>query len=176
MAIMDGQGALLPHQSGRDDPPPSVLVEVLALRYEDECWRYRRSAGPLAPRTDPDAAARAVVRLDPMATTILHSTSWRYESSGTLILTYALLPDPDPSVAGAEPLRSLELARGTHPAGPAPAHVSVRHVAAHALRHLALLARTDPVVASALGEHPELISALAGLTAGPAGQLITSRS
>ena len=191
MAAMNCHGARLPHQAGWETsdalressgvPPaaPQVVVEVLALRRENGCWSYRRSAVPLAPRTDPDSTARAVARVGPRADVVLHSTSWRYEPSGTLILTYALLPDPDsdtdPDRAAAEPLRSLDLARGAYSASPAPAHISVRHVAAHALRHLALLAHTDPMVSAALGRYPGLTDALSFLTAEPAGQLIATR-
>jgi hypothetical protein len=44
-------------------------------------------------------------------------------------------------------------------------------VAAHAARHLALLADTDPVVRQVLAEYPELNCALTALPRLPAGQL-----
>ena len=101
---------------------------------------------------------------------MLHSTSWRYDQSGHVILTYAVLPDPDPT-APVKPLPSLGLARGHHHAYPTPATIGPDHVAAHAIRHLAWLAGTDPIVAAALGGDENLCTALANVRPDPAGQL-----
>lgn len=152
-----------------------VVIEVVYLRADmDGRWHYRRGAQDLPARTEPDRAARSLAGLDDTAaapTSVLHSTSWRYDPAGHVILTYAVLPDPDPSAA-ANPLPSMEIARGEHHAHPTPAALGPDHVAAHAIRHLAWLSSTDPVVAAALGEDGGLRDALAAARPDPAGQLV----
>jgi hypothetical protein len=150
-----------------------VVVEVVYLRADRAGgWRYRQETGPLPERTDPQQAARRIAGLDDpgRAQSVLHSTSWRYHEAGHIVLTYALVPDPDPGAPSAA-LVSLDIARGSHRGHPAPAIIDPVHVAAHAVRHLALLAETDPVVAAAIGEHESLAAALADHEHGPAGQL-----
>ena len=86
------------------------------------------------------------------------------------MLTFAVLPDPDPA-APAAPLRIGEIARGNHAARPAPPIIATENVAAHAVRHLALIAQTDPVVAKALESHPCLQTRLGRCAPVPAGEL-----
>ena len=132
---------------------------------------YRRPAGYLRPCETPDAAARRTVpgsAGSPVA--LLHSTSWRHRGDGTIVLAYAGLPDPEPGRA-ALPIRSFEAASSGDPRRPSPGRVSHEQVAAHAARHLAFLARADPVVRLALGQSPRLAEALGELGGAPAGEL-----
>jgi hypothetical protein len=86
------------------------------------------------------------------------------------VLTYVVAPDPAPGLA-ATPIVSFEIARGTDPRRPSPPRVRPEQVAAHAARHLALIADTDPHVRRALSACPPLGQALSALRQVPAGQL-----
>lgn len=145
-----------------------VVVEVVFLRYCSGRWHYRPASCPLPARTDPEQTARALAGLGPVAdpSTVLHSTSWRYRAAGHVVLTYAVLPDPDPH-APAHLLQDFDIARGTRADQPSPADIQPHHVAAHAIRHLAMLRDTDPAVAAARG----IECALAKAAPAPGGRL-----
>jgi len=152
-----------------------VLVEVYLLRCRpDGLLAYRRETALLGPGETPDdAAVRAGAgpgsrRHGRLA--VLHSTSWRHLDDGTIVLTYAALPDPEPG-AHSVPIRDLTAARSRDPGRPSPPGVRHEQVAAHAARHLALVASTDPLVRLALDRFPDLDRALTPLTRVPAGQL-----
>lgn len=151
-----------------------VVIEIMYLRVDESGrWHYRCAAEQLPMRTDPERAARHLTGLDDAdgsTTAVLHSTSWRYDPAGHVVLTYAVLPDPDPT-APVKSLPGLAIARGHHHTRPAPAAIGPENVAAHAIRHLAWLAGTDPVVAAALGEDGTIRRALADVCPDPAGQL-----
>lgn len=110
------------------------------------------------PRVDPSlvvrhALASALRGLYDPVTSVVHSTSWRFDPAHfALVLSYlAILPSAGRSPAGfdAQPLAAVEpLARNGRPRAVEPADVLV-----HGLRHFALLRVTDPVVASALPDE-----------------------
>ncbi len=151
-----------------------MLVEVYLLRCRpDGLLAYRREAGHLAPGETPDTAAwRAgtCTGSHQDSPLVLHSTSWRHLDDGTIVLTYAALPDPEPG-RRALPIRDLGMARTGDPRRPSPPDIRHEQVAAHAARHLALLVGTDPLVRQALDQYPQLGRALALLAQAPAGQL-----
>lgn len=124
-------------------------------------WLCRRALTRPRPGETPDEAARRLsgVRADDPHT-ILHSTSWRHEPGGRIVLTYAVCPDPSPWLPAAE-VPDLEIARGAAPATPSPDRVAVSNVIAHAVRHLAFLMAEDPVVSRALAAHPRVAAVLA---------------
>lgn len=138
-----------------------VSVETLMLRVgTDNRWSYRHALTRPRRGESPDQAAR---RLGGVAAadrdTVVHSTSWRYEPDGRIVLTYAVCPDPSPWLPAIE-LPELEIARGAAPATPSPERVALANVVAHAVRHLAFLVAEDPVVARALSRHPRIGPAL----------------
>lgn len=138
-----------------------VSVETLMLRVDARRrWSYRSALTSPRPGESPDAAAR---RLAGVAAgdsgTVVHSTSWRYEPDGRVVLTYAICPDPEPWLPAVE-VPVLEIARGRAPAAPSPDRVALANVVAHAVRHLAFLMAEDPVVARVLARHPRLAAAL----------------
>lgn len=145
----------------RDGHP--VAVEVIVLRRGPA---YRRRVAALPAGRDPEELAAELAG----DVELLHSTSWRWDAAWGLLLTYAALPDPDPAGTPAVPLTDLTVAAGTDPLRPAPAGVAVDRVAAHAVRHLALLRRTDPVVAGVLTGHPDLDAEIAAADPVPAGR------
>lgn len=136
-------------ESGGDVSPGSAamipgvraLVEVVLLSARGGGVSFRTVAGWLGAGEHPDACARSLAGA---GVGLLHSTSWRYAAGG-IVLTYAALPDPDPS-APAEPVPDLPAVHGAEPLAPSPPAVRPVDVAAHACRHLAFLRLTDPVV------------------------------
>jgi hypothetical protein len=131
----------------------------------DDRWLCRRALTRPGPGESPDEAARRLsgIRADDPHT-ILHSTSWRHEPDGQIVLTYAVCPDPSPWLSAAR-VPVLEIVRGTSPATPSPERVAVANVIAHAIRHLSFLMAEDPVVSRALAAHPEIAAALAPVAA-----------
>ncbi|GIF74521.1 hypothetical protein [Asanoa siamensis] len=146
-----------------------TIVEVVLLSADRGMLRHRTVRAPLPSGPHPDDLALHLSGLTlctPGAT--LHSTSWRFVDRA-VVLTYAALPDPSPS--DTEPLAPDRMVIGGAALAPSPPHVDADAVAAHAARHLALLATTDPVVAAAAAAQPELWDLLAKLPAGLAGAL-----
>jgi hypothetical protein len=76
-----------------------------------------------------------------------------------VVLTYAVVPDPRPDLP-AEPLPRVGIVCSPDPLHPSPDGLHDHHVAAHAVRHLAYLAGTDPTVARAAAVRPRLWRAL----------------
>lgn len=98
-----------------------------------------------------DLAQDAIAEMG-SASIAVHSTSWRSED-GRLVITYlAVVPNFPEATEDylAVAVDGHQLARGT--ATEPPAAIHVEEVAAHALRHLAWLARDDEAVREALGE------------------------
>lgn len=149
-------------------PLTPVTVEVLALSEVSGRLHFRRVGHALTSGAHPDDVARRLCGLTACTPgAILHSTSWRYDA-GAVVLTYAALPDPDN--AGSEAVPADEYAVGG-PLTPSPARISLGAVAAHACRHLALLAGTDPEVGAAAKAQPQLWELLGKLTPAVAGGL-----
>lgn len=141
-----------------------VLVEVVRLSQQDDHQlAYRTITGALEPRQPPDVLALQLAwpgRTAPVAG-VCHSTSWRFEDADTLVLTYAATPDLAGS--GGDQLGEPAIVSSGDALRPAPAQLHAHHIAAHAVRHLAYLARHDPALATAQRLHPELWQALADL-------------
>ncbi|MFC4530734.1 hypothetical protein [Sphaerisporangium dianthi] len=139
----------------------TVTIETLALRVDlSGSWAYRRLVTTPLPGESPDQAARRVsgVSADQTAVTV-HSTSWRYEPGGEVVLTYAVCPDPWTHLPAVR-LPYMRVARGGAPATPSPVDMTVANVVAHGIRHLAYLKVTDPVVRATLEVVPEIAAGL----------------
>ncbi|MFI6811161.1 hypothetical protein ACIBG7_02070 [Nonomuraea sp. NPDC050328] len=144
---------------------PPVTVEVIVLRVTEDGWAYRPESKLLKDGDSPCDVAREVAE----GPAILHSTSWRHELGRGVILTYAAYPDRRPG-AGARGLDEAAVAFGESADTPRPAVLALGNVTAHAIRHLAFLARTDPAVSAAVAADPPLAARLAGAPAEPAAQ------
>jgi len=149
-----------------------TVVETILLSTDDGALHYRVLRQTLPDGGHPDTLARELAgfddRTDPAR--LLHSTSWRF-AAGSVVLTYAALPDPHPETAiPLDPWRSLPYA--DDPLGPALDRLTAGDVAAHACRHLAYLWRTDPVVALTANAAPDLWYIIAGLSPAVAGLVI----
>ncbi|MEV4536115.1 hypothetical protein AB0J82_20200 [Asanoa sp. NPDC049518] len=146
-----------------------TIVEVVVLSASSGMLRYRTVSDALPAGVHPDDLALHLSGLTlctPGAT--LHSTSWRFASE-SVVLTYAALPDPSPSAT--VPLSPDRMVTGHAALAPSPPSVDTDAVAAHAARHLALLAVTDPVIAAAASTRPDLWDLLTKLPTGVAGAL-----
>jgi hypothetical protein len=89
------------------------------------------------------------------STSIVHSTSWRYEPGhGALVLSYVAILQPPEGLADPPPNFTVEAVTIGH-ADPVaeqddPSAIRVADVLAHGLHHFALLRFTDAAIASAL--------------------------
>ncbi len=153
----------------RNVSSPGVFVEAILLSARDGGLRFRQCRAAVTGGAHPDDVARQLARLSPCTEGgLLHSTSWRVED-GVVVLTYAALPDLDPQHT--RPVRLDAMTSGPHPLAPSPATVDLDAVAAHACRHLAMLADTDGTVAAATRLLPHLWEPLRKLVPVPAGAL-----
>jgi hypothetical protein len=164
--------------AGGESTPP-VTVEVLLLRAVGDDRRqlcYRRKMALLDTEEEPDslAARSAGLPAADAGSHLLHSTSWRFQPAGGLVLTYIAYPDPHPWRAAAL-LTDPTIVQSADPSRPSPPQVLMPHVAAHAVRHLAFLADTDPTVRAVVHADRALAQALATLPGSPAGQLPVRR-
>lgn len=112
-------------------------VELIAARFEGDRLRYLVGREACAIGTDPDETARTgtagLFPGIPLRRIVVHSTSWRYEQ-GTLLLTYLAYSDELPFDDLPHVLPRDAKAVGT----------GVAAVVAHAIGHLAFLARQEP--------------------------------
>jgi hypothetical protein len=144
----------------------------------DQAIAYGRVSSNLSrDSADPDEVARG---LAPPACepAILHSTSWRWEKDGTLVLTY-LAYSEDPKCATSEPSRlawaDLLPPQSTDPQKPRPAEIRSEDVVAHGVRHLTFLVRysADRRIAEALS--PQSLRFFQSMCGQLAGRYDTAR-
>lgn len=153
----------------RNVSSPVVVVEAILLSARDGGLRFRERRAAVTAGAHPDDVARRLAGLSPCTDGgLLHSTSWRV-ADGAVVLTYAALPDLDPRHS--RPVRLDAATSGPHPLAPSPATVDLDAVAAHACRHLAMLAETDGNIAAAALLLPHLWEPLRKLVPVPAGAL-----
>ena len=154
-----------------------VVVEVYLLRcHPGGLLAYRCVTGQLGAAETPDEAAARIGQIPvggPGPGVAVHSTSWRHLGDGSIVLAYAVAPDPVPG-ASAVPIRSLEIPHGPCSSRPSPPRLQREQVAAHAARHLALVADTNPYVGQVFAAYPELARSLGALPRAAAGQLTAS--
>ena len=145
--------------TGCSRPKPGVTLELFVVSPgAGETIDYDRRLADLSrDATDPDAVARSLLATECDAA-ILHSTSWRWEKGGILILTYLAFSE-SPRCRGSEPSRlhwsELLPPQSTDPRKPRPAEILERDVLAHGIRHLTFLVRysTDRRIVEALSPH-----------------------
>jgi hypothetical protein len=157
--------------SAADQAPPApgtrVAVEVFSVALAGEGGIvFSRREGELSGGSNPDGRAR---ELGAGEIVLIHSTSWRWEPDGRIVLTY-LAWAKDGSLAQARPLPRLAAPGPTDPLHPRPAEIRELDPLAHGLRHLSFLLRTsrEGAVAAALGVRAA--AALAGLDPDVAGE------
>ncbi len=122
-----------------------VKLELFLVNLvQGETIAYGRRFAHLSRDTgDPDTVARNLVASG-CNPAILHSTSWRWEKNGTIILTYLAFSE-DPKCLAAEPLRlscnELIPPQSTDPTKPRPTVIRQQDVLSHGIRHLTFLVR-----------------------------------
>jgi len=147
------------------------LFVVSADSGSDGVLYIRRSADLGTARSDPDTVARGLLA-DRGAPSLLHSTSWRWEKDGTIILTYLAWCDAF-RFDGLQPQRlpreRIPEIPATNPEKPRPPEIRELDVIAHGLRHLSFLVQhdRDGRLAAALSPRSlEFFNSLCGQLAG----------
>lgn len=155
-----------------------VIIASLADRSEVRYCVIRRS---ISRRTeDPDDLVHEILAEKepgrpavPLDASIIHSTSWRYESRNRIVLTYLVYSDSAVFREDGGVLLSLThttASPGGSPTRPRPENITVDQVVAHGIRHLSHLLRQDsPGFLSRLS--PASIDALRALESRPAGRI-----
>jgi hypothetical protein len=160
--------------------PASVSLEVfiVAPAADSETIRYVRRITQLSNgSSDPDTVARGLTS-GIAKPAILHSTSWRWEKDGTIILTYLAYCE-DAEFRGVEPVplpwNRLAPAAATDPQRPRPTVILEEDVISHGLRHLSFLIRyaRDGRLAAALS--PRSLSFFRAMCGQLAGRLDAAR-
>jgi hypothetical protein len=156
----------------------SLEVFVVSSSTGSRTIRYAKRVSSLSKRTaDPDAAARELA--SGIATpAILHSTSWRWEKDGTVVLTYMAYCE-HAEFRGVEPVQlpwdQLEAPRATDPRHPRPAEIREEDVVSHGLRHLSFLVRYALDGRLAAGLSPESRAFFRAMCGQLAGRLEAAR-
>ena len=164
---------LMLFSSGCSRKQPKVVLELfLASPSNYGMLSYGvRTADLSADSSDPDTIAHGLMP-DDCRPAILHSTSWRWEKNGTLVLTYLAFSE-DANCKNAEPSRlawnGLLPPQTTDPKKPRPTEIRQQDVLAHGIRHITFLVRnsSDRRIAAALSpESLKFFQAMCGQLAG----------
>jgi len=146
-----------------------VAVEVFSVGLgPDDGLLFARREGDLRDGANPDGRARALSTGD---VALIHSTSWRWEPDGRIVLTYLAWAKEGTLGAGTRKLPALTPPASPDPLHPRPVEIAEVDPLAHGLRHLTFLLHTsrDGAVAAALG--PRGVAALSRIEADVAGEL-----
>jgi hypothetical protein len=158
---------------------PKVTLELfLVSPMPDQTVAYGRLFANLShDSADPDAVARSLLAHD-CNPAILHSTSWRWEKNGALVLTYLAFSE-DPKCGSAEPSRlpwsELIPPQSTDPKKPRPAEIREQDVLAHGIRHITFLVRYSPDRRIAGALSPPSLKFFQSMCAQLAGRYETAR-
>ena len=145
--------------AGCSRPHAKVALELfLVSPSADRAVAYGiRKADLSKDSSDPDTVARSLMPGD-CSPAILHSTSWRWEKDGTLILTYLAFSE-DAKCKNSEPFRlarnEILPPQSTDPKKPRPPMIRQQDVLAHAIRHITFLVRYSPDRRIAAALSPE---------------------
>ena len=164
----------------RESKPASVSLEVfiVAPAANSDTIRYVRRITQLSNGSaDPDAVARGLIS-GIAKPAILHSTSWRWEKDGTIILTYLAYCEGE-EFKGAEPVQlawgQLAPPAATDPQHPRPAEIREVDVLSHGLRHLSFLIRYARDGRLAAGLSPRSLTFFRAMCGQLAGRLDAAR-
>jgi hypothetical protein len=137
--------ALAAFMNACSEQDPKVTLELFTVNPgEGQQIAYGRSSADLTKTSaDPDTVARSLI-VSGCTPAILHSTSWRWEKNGTLVLTYLAFSE-DLNCLASEPSRiawdELIPPQSTDPRKPRPAEIREQDVLSHGIRHLTFLVR-----------------------------------
>ena len=131
-----------------------IILEIFYMRVVGERLRYQRKEVNLSRKGgDPDELIWSRIRQEHPEPHdeeeehefIVHSTSWRYERPGKIVLTYAAYSDElefEKGKSRSIPLRSLGTIK-QKPREPRSRAELQKKVVSHAMRHIAFLIQTD---------------------------------
>jgi hypothetical protein len=165
-------GSSLP--ASADPPVTRVAVEVFRVGFTaggSGGLVFSRAEGRLENGGNPDRRARGLAADDPRAIALVHSTSWRWEPDGRIVLTYLAWMKDGRVGSSARLLPPLPSPGPTDPLHPRPAEIGELDPLAHGLRHLAFLVRTSRGGAVAAELGPNAIAALRPFEPDTAGEL-----
>jgi hypothetical protein len=118
-----------------------VLVEVFGLSWDEEGLWVRplteRLSGPVL------GQVHRMVGHDGNPARVVHSTSWRQLPTGETVLTWVVVPDPEPFAGPRERFRPVREPSSGRLDVPAPPELPHAAVVGHALSHLCFLMRRD---------------------------------
>jgi hypothetical protein len=139
-----------------EKPVTRVEVEVftvgLPVAGSGERLRYVHARGELTGGQNPDGLAKSLAADSAPELAVIHSTSWRWEEDGRIVLTYLAWAKDGALSPRAAAIPALKPPGPTDPLKPRPKEIHELDPLAHGLRHVAFLARqTDGGVAAALG-------------------------
>ena len=128
-------------------------LEIFYMRIVGKNVRYQRKVADLGKRGgDPDAIIRSLIHEKRRADSgkveaqefIVHSTSWRYEQGGKIMLTYAAYSDELEFKTGTYKSLSLKKLRMIQKKSRKPRSQTElqNKVVSHAMRHIAFLLQT----------------------------------
>jgi hypothetical protein len=155
-----------------------VLELFLASPSRDRMLAYSvRTADLSRDSSDPDTVARGLLP-DGFSPAILHSTSWRWEKDGTLILTYLAFSE-DLKCRNSQPFEldwnELLPPQSTDPKKPRPAVIHREDVLAHGIRHITFLIRYSEDRRIAQNLSPEGLKFFQSMCGQLAGRYETAR-
>jgi hypothetical protein len=133
-----------------------VRAEVFLVTLDGERLELTGPDGPvpwilqLAEGEDPVEAVERIVSGLVGTPKLVHSTSWRRDGVAVILSFVVVIDAEQRSAMPGRPIGRSELARSE--ATRAPSSIGQQQVLEHALRHLAWLAKDDPVVARELSE------------------------
>jgi len=93
---------------------------------------------------NPDGPARSIASASGADIVMIHSTSWRWEAGGRIVLTYLAWAREGTLPAAAVVLPAPPTRPDTDPLHPRPKEISRLDPLFHGLRHFAFLLRYDP--------------------------------
>jgi len=158
---------------------PRVVLELfLASPSDNQTVAYGVHTADLSRDSlDPDTVARGLMPGD-CSPAVLHSTSWRWEKDGTLMLTYLAFSE-DAKCKNSEPSRlawnEILPPQSTDPKKPRPPVIRQQDVLAHAIRHITFLVRYSPDRRIAAALSPESLRFFGSMCGQLAGRYETAK-
>jgi hypothetical protein len=141
-----------------------VDVEVFMVGLAEaltETLRFIHHQGDLTRGNNPDIRAKELTANAAAAIVLIHSTSWRWEKDGRIVLTYLAWVQDGAILVEADPVPNFTPPGSgpTDPLRPRPSQIRKLDPLAHGLRHLAFLLHqsTDGSVAAAVGPRASAV-------------------
>jgi len=157
-----------------------TILEIFYLRIVGKRVRYQREQVNLSRKgSDPDKLIWSRIRQEPRNSAaeeqefIVHSTSWRYERPGKVILTYIAYSDELTFEQGKVKSFSLKNLRTVKKQTRKPSSRAEleKKVVSHALRHIAFLIKTDDQIDFKSAMRPETMAIFENIWESLAGKL-----